>query len=197
MLVKPSVGIILLLCAMSGCVSSEHGLALPGDEKVAFDPTLLGNWESSVDPSVGFSGGFLRVERLGDEGKKTYALTWSMDGQAAPGQEPQQAKGSLVAIGDSRYFDIVAVATKDGDRHWFLKVKQQKNDLSIQLMNSNYFPSHPKALAHRFENGGRGPIQISSPVITANTPEICRFLEQNQNNPELWIEEYTMRFRRR
>ncbi len=196
MLARPSVGIILLLCAMSGCVSSEHGLALPDDEKVVFDPALLGDW-TYVDPSGGSQATMLRVERLGDEGTKTYTLTWSADGSVAPGQGPQQAKGSLVVIGDSRYLDLASIDKKDGDRHMFFKLKRQNTSLTLQSINPNYLSTHPKSLAHRFDEGGSGRISIQIPVLTATTPELRRFLEAHQADPELWSEELSYKFQRR
>ena len=196
MLARSTGWIILTLCVTSGCVSSENGLAPLDSEKVDFDPALLGDW-AYADPSGGSQGGSLRIERLDEKGlNKSYALTWTTDGQVAPVPDAQRYRGVLVVVGDSRYLDFTSTDQTQGGRHTFFKVKLEKASLTLQFWNPSYFPSHPTALAYRFDENGSGWFPTKILVLTANSPEICRFLEEHQQDSELWIDELTTKFKR-
>jgi len=198
---------------VSGCTTSEHGLCPPdGGDQAVFDPALLGHWSCPAlgpgQPKDGLrinpDGTLIRFERHKD-GSKAYLIT-TTDEAGKPSSDPP-AVGHLVPIGNARFLDVLVGDPKSNDekRHALLKVSGDKDELAVQLMNPWYFSNHPTALAHTsWAASGRIPLvkgqlpefSIQVPTLTAQSPELRKFLEDHVNDPELWPADWTVKCRR-
>jgi hypothetical protein len=165
---------------LSACIPSVQPFFFTTD--LAYDPALVGAWRATED-------GDWEQWTFTARDDTSYAI-------AIVGSDEKTAQlvGHLFTLGGRRYLDltpdsveylktqhdIVSVSMVPG--HLLARLDQEPGGIRFAFFDfewlGNYLKSHPDELAHRSEN--------DSPVLTATTAELQRFVLAHAGDDELF-----------
>lgn len=172
------VAIAAAVLALVGCVRTIHPLYTEDD--LAFDPALVGTWESADD-------GQQEKWVFRKKGEKSYTLVHT-DQNGRKGR----LQAHLLEIEGHRFMDLTPQKMKDENHvyrlttqrvHTFLKVKGIEPRLRLVPMNpkwlKNYLEEHPEALD--YENPEDAPA-----VLTSSSEELQGFVLKHRTTDKAW-----------
>lgn len=169
-----------VLACLTACLPSVSPFYQADD--VQFDPRLLGQWQERGDSPESWA-----FERAGDQ---AYQLTVTDKGkQGTFAVRLFRLKNDLYldlvpadCKFDSNQADMVGFAMFPG--HLLVAVRKMEPELQLAFCDydwlGKFLKSHPKALAHHSEENRL--------VLTANTTDLQRFIQQHRQAGELFQE---------
>lgn len=172
--------LIPLLLTLSACIPSVHPYYRTSD--LVFEPAVLGAWRATEDDEWE-QWTFTRHDETG------YAIAIvSSEGKSG------RLLGRLFTLGGRRYLDLIAEDVKYADTqhdlisvslvpgHLLARLDQDAAGIRLAFFDfewlGDYLKAHPDEIAHRAEN--------ESPVLTATTAELQRFVLAHAGDDELF-----------
>jgi hypothetical protein len=159
------------------------------EKDLAFDPTLLGSWKGATETNT--------VWRFEREDTNVYSLT------IRDNTETNLTQARLFKLGGHLFFDMFTPKVESDDSnkklfpppvpvHTLARVTLNAPEFRVALMNiewlTAYLTNNPTALRHYLWKE-KADNDEGFPIVTAETPELQKFVLQHYGNTNAWREE--------
>lgn len=178
---KLIVPLLSVAAFLTGClVTSVYPFYTQKD--LTLDPRLVGQWANAKQASERW-----KFEKSGETG---YQLTYTADDNKSCVMQAHFFK-----LGSQAFLDLFTTETKDNIQpppipsHFLFRADQLTPTVKLAPLKyewlKDYLTKHPKALRHHLIPSGDKP-EDARLVLTADTPELQRFILAHLKNAEAW-----------